>query len=992
MLSVSHTNFHHLYAEVASAPISSESAFYHAVTRLKHRSERENERRFWVEVENRLTAQFSEKMLDEILSVRSSIWNPRKGAEDPEPLSITGYIRSLAAIHLESHGYFSMPMIGTSTPDEGSDSRSELAGHNRRRFGRDGWFWLSRSMPCDLLVCAQDAGCELHHVMPALDHLLRENEFAQIHVHLGAAMSFPRLWTCALNVLTYSGFRFDAFANPTSILEGGKHIAIWLLQAMIVRQILAHYIFSSRQADDLEHFFGYVPKGRQQEEPSRDASQDSRSRQNHSKNPNNESDDDIAERSQVFSLFNSTFVDHGLLNEVIGSIACPRESGFQFDQTSFCAIQSLYRQLINVPGADPRDIDELLETDPIGFLADEVATRQHDYEDIWIRESLGYLAAREDEGNPDELYELLFWQVQRVRSLFFRHITQQKQTPGLIWFTKYYRRISAARKGVLSHGALLWSAAETAGLNNGLRSLEVRTSPPDTAQELLDEISEIADAALRIQGKKEDDKASPSFSDPMAAPQSAPEALKPEIGVVLHFVKERERESPESISPYGETSHENPEWGNYFYRYAHYYKKTIAKADAIASVLDNFPLSLQWIRGVDVCNDELSMPTWIFVPMFRRVFEASKRASMYLRATLDLKVPAIRKTAHVGEDFVHLLTGLRRIDEALEFLSIREGDRLGHALALGADPNQWATESGPITMDKITRLFDLSWEWSVLDSVYSETAPGDRIHFVKARIRALIDDLFSHWEDEGLYAVEQIDGPEWSGFESADDLIEDASGRRYRRIPDFRLGRVPEIHEIANLRKDAADPEKLKAVGFPDEKPSEVFHRLQTRRDKILLGYLTDYKLFRLGRNDQMIDPIDTGPTLKALQDGLRQKVGSRGVVVEVNPTSNLLISRFSEMKKHPLWRLDSPDHKDKVPPVSLAVGSDDPLVFATDLRQEYQRLVDAILSAGYSERQARRWINEVRNNGLESRFTLSRILPRNVRIFPNETAQRPAS
>ena len=72
------------------------------------------------------------------------------------------------------------------------------------------------------------------------------------------------------------------------------------------------------------------------------------------------------------------------------------------------------------------------------------------------------------------------------------------------------------------------------------------------------------------------------------------------------------------------------------------------------------------------------------------------------------------------------------------------------------------------------------------------------------------------------------------------------------------------------------------------------------------------------------------------------------------------------------MWRLNRPGYSDKIPPVSLCVGSDDPLVFATDLRQEYQRLSDALGQAGYSDVQIDKWLDRVREKSLEVRNTLS--------------------
>jgi hypothetical protein len=56
---------------------------------------------------------------------------------------------------------------------------------------------------------------------------------------------------------------------------------------------------------------------------------------------------------------------------------------------------------------------------------------------------------------------------------------------------------------------------------------------------------------------------------------------------------------------------------------------------------------------------------------------------------------------------------------------------------------------------------------------------------------------------------------------------------------------------------------------------------------------------------------------------------------------------------------------------VPICIGSDDPVVFNSNLRQEYQSLCDAMLLAGCSEEETRVWISRTRESGMESRFTL---------------------
>src|SRR5215510_1226888 len=75
----------------------------------------------------------------------------------------------------------------------------------------------------------------------------------------------------------------------------------------------------------------------------------------------------------------------------------------------------------------------------------------------------------------------------------------------------------------------------------------------------------------------------------------------------------------------------------------------------------------------------------------------------------------------------------------------------------------------------------------------------------------------------------------------------------------------------------------------------------------LLLGYLTSPAIFQNSRQVIWVDPSGEGEFLAALQSALRRKLGARGITVEVNPTSNLLIGDLSDLTSHPLWRLHPP-------------------------------------------------------------------------------------
>jgi hypothetical protein len=180
-------------------------------------------------------------------------------------------------------------------------------------------------------------------------------------------------------------------------------------------------------------------------------------------------------------------------------------------------------------------------------------------------------------------------------------------------------------------------------------------------------------------------------------------------------------------------------------------------------------------------------------------------------------------------------------------------------------------------------------------------------------------------------------------------------------------------HDIGRLRDDLHDPVMLCRTGFPTGFPPGRKFLPNNRRLRWLHAYLTDPDLFVRGRTIEWVDPDAEGSVLAELQCGIRRKFAEYGITVEVNPTSNLLIGDLQDLRNHPLWRLRPPRGDGDSPPVSVCIGSDDPLTFATSLRVEYQFLHDALTLAGLAEEEARSWLEGARACGLENRFTVPR-------------------
>ncbi len=477
--------------------------------------------------------------------------------------------------------------------------------------------------------------------------------------------------------------------------------------------------------------------------------------------------------------------------------------------------------------------------------------------------------------------------------------------PGLQWFIRFYGRLSPARRP-LPRRAQMESAADIVGWVTAT-SLELRSSPEDSISSLREFVHAAADVSApwsRLACQPEDE---PFDSHPPC-----------EIGLVFHFTKDRGGGARDGTPrPHWNRSHADPFGNPTTYRYARYYHEKYREALTLASLLRHNPLMLDRVRGLDVCTDELGVPNWVLVPLIACVREAAEEAATAARRLHGRSLPSLRMTAHAGEDFVHLLTGLRYVDEAIEYFPLREGDRIGHGIALGIEPREWAQHASRLPVMREERLFDLVWQWSW----YGRAGGGpdrQRQYLLDYEIAEHSERLFG--QPVTPYDLESL--------------------RQALFAPDPRLWQTGFLHRTppldVALDTNIGPDIRLSQTGFPDGPPPSDATLIEHHYLYRLCRYLRDPTLFERGREVVWVAPGAQGEELVYLQGELRRKVGLRGITVEVNPTSNLLIGDLGDLTGHPLWRLRPPRPGSvDIPPVAICIGSDDPVVFGSDLREE---------------------------------------------------------
>ena len=110
---------------------------------------------------------------------------------------------------------------------------------------------------------------------------------------------------------------------------------------------------------------------------------------------------------------------------------------------------------------------------------------------------------------------------------------------------------------------------------------------------------------------------------------------------------------------------------------------------------------------------------------------------------------------------------------------------------------------------------------------------------------------------------------------------------------------------------------------------------------------------------------------MKALQKGIKEKIGQRGITVEVNPTSNASIGAIRGVLHHPILHLNNRwlERDGEANHLSVSINSDDPVVFHTMVENEFSYIYYMLTNEGYSRQDVLQWMNQIREFGMESSF-----------------------
>jgi hypothetical protein len=372
------------------------------------------------------------------------------------------------------------------------------------------------------------------------------------------------------------------------------------------------------------------------------------------------------------------------------------------------------------------------------------------------------------------------------------------------------------------------------------------------------------------------------------------------------------------------------------------------------------------IKGIDACSREIGCRPEVFAPEFRRL------RHHYVKPKWQRAIPLsnLGVTYHVGEDFLDVADGLRAIGEALLFLELTQGDRIGHGLALGIDSDEWyAKKHSRVILSRQDLLDNCVFLYMELSHA---GCLGPRLEQQLLREFSKLSQYIYRSQmphPECDYHISMIDY--WDAWHLRGDLP-----HCYRQYVDFEQYKAS--LESTLMKKPYAVLQHEEEDGYlRTVRESNLqairlyFHYHYTPAVKTLGAEIVEFEITEAYREG-----------VKQLQNLMRDKLVRKNIGIEANPSSNVLIGNFNRYDKHPLLTFNDMHIRDSVENqcMFVSINTDDQGVFDTSLENEYalmargmEQVIDERGAQKYLPSNVYTWLDMLRQMGLEQSFGFDR-------------------
>ena len=414
---------------------------------------------------------------------------------------------------------------------------------------------------------------------------------------------------------------------------------------------------------------------------------------------------------------------------------------------------------------------------------------------------------------------------------------------------------------------------------------------------------------------------------------------------IYHFIKERDNTPKEY---YDVNS-----------RHYELRKKVKEQAEGIWALRNSLQMNCRGeyyadrIVGIDAANSEIACRPEVFAQSFR-FLRRHQIAKIQKHCPADLGI-----TYHVGEDFMDIVDGLRAVDEAIRFLQLQKGDRIGHGLVLGVDVKEYyRVRNYSIAMSLQMQMDNATWLW------YKMTRLGIHNKCKEELVRRYGECFRRVYPNYGwtpsidLYYSSMLlrgDNPEC--YDSSGNI-----GNPYDPATEWGTKALVRSKECDNARKQ--------------KEVCKLFYHYHFDKDGKINGRIYD---------TWEVD-AEMCKTIKKVQHDLLLQVEKEGIAIECNPTSNYKIGEIERYDRHPITRFNSIKRSGypKEHDVSVSINTDDKGVFATSIEREYALVAHSLIRKFRLKEDVMKgsdvydWLDNIRLHSLSQRFDKSVILQSN--------------
>lgn len=544
-----------------------------------------------------------------------------------------------------------------------------------------------------------------------------------------------------------------------------------------------------------------------------------------------------------------------------------------------------------------------------------------------------------------------------IKANIRNELVQANQGVGFKNFSDYQDRKEHFIENTVYEKIYLKMAVRDTIYNQHITSLEARIAPKNSLEDLEKAIKKY-DAAI-LDGISDDKQK---------------EQLLSKYFYVVHFIKEHEHyQSKTDKITEKQCRHKESR------------DKIKVQAKTIAALREKRTKEAARIHGIDASASEL----WCRPEVFAQAFRYLKNHTVYDDANIldKVKCQQLMSTFHVGEDFFDIIDGLRAIDEAINFLGLKCGDRLGHALALGVDIDDWYKgKSNHIIINKQGYLDNLVWLYSKIRE-YRIDGCSVVLEYIMKRFEQYFNEVYrNNISDEEIQKI-ICDAREYYGkrqMEHNFNYVNMNLGiNQYYDSWKLR-GDNPELYKNGYPKFDGLNLDEWNRYALNKEFPDN--YRLRYQPEVAILYHMYHYNDRVKAEGDMMIEVVVNDlvkDAIKKVRFEMQKQIRNLGIGIETNPSSNYLIGTFRRYDKHPIiqWYneglVNDAQLLGNCAQLSVSINTDDQGVFSTYIENEYAYLAlalekykDSNENIIYNRTMIMKWLDNIRKMGIGQAFT----------------------